>query len=146
MSHTSTGLLVLALTLIGFTANAKNTYSEKQLNCLAQNVYHEARGEPINGQLAVAFVTLNRTEDNRFPDSICDVVYQRGQFSWTKHKPRIREEEAWQLAKSIADTATYLHEEGKDNTGGAVYFDGGKHKQSYHKRRTIQIGNHSFYQ
>lgn len=145
MSHTSTGLLVLALTLIGFTANA-NTYSEKQLNCLAQNVYHEARGEPISGQLAVAFVTLNRTEDDRFPDSICGVVFQRGQFSWTKHNPRIREQGAWQTARSIAESASYLHEEGKDNTDGAVYFDGGGKKQGYHKRRTIRIGNHSFYQ
>lgn len=145
MSHTSTGLLVLALTLIGFTANA-TTYSEKQLNCLAQNIYHEARGEPLSGQLAVAFVTLNRTEDDRFPDSICGVVYQRGQFSWTKHKPRIREEEAWNTAKLMAERASFLHEEGIDTTKGAVYFDGGKHKQAFHKRRTIRIGNHSFYQ
>lgn len=145
MSHTSTGLLVLALTLICFTANA-NTYSEKQLNCLAQNVYHEARGEPISGQLAVAFVTLNRTDDARFPTNICDVVYQRGQFSWTKHKPRIREQDAWQQSKTIAEMATSLYRQGQDNTDGAVYFDGGKHKQSYHKRRTVRIGNHSFYQ
>lgn len=145
MSHTSTGLLVLALTLIGFTANA-TTYSEKQLNCLAQNIYHEARGEPTSGQLAVAFVTLNRTEDDRFPDSICDVVYQKGQFSWTKRNPRIRENEAWDAAQLIAQRAAFLHGEGKDNTLGAVYFDGGRHKQAFHKRRTIRIGNHTFYQ
>ena len=145
MSHTSTGLLVLALTLIGFTANA-TTYSEKQLNCLAQNIYHEARGEPTSGQLAVAFVTLNRTEDDRFPDSICGVVYQKGQFSWTKRNPRIRENAAWSAAHLIAERAIFLHTEGKDNTLGAVYFDGGKHKQPFHKRRTIRIGNHSFYQ
>lgn len=145
MSHTSTGLLVLALTLIGFTANA-TTYSEKQLNCLAQNIYHEARGEPTSGQLAVAFVTLNRTEDDRFPDSICGVVYQKGQFSWTERNPKIRENEAWDAAQLIAQRAAFLHNEGKDNTLGAVYFDGGKHKQAFHKRRTIRIGNHTFYQ
>ena len=143
MSHTSTGLLVLALTLIGFTANA-TTYSEKQLNCLAQNIYHESRGEPDSGQLAVAFVTLNRTEDDRFPNSICNVVYQRGQFSWTKRNPKIKETKAWHDAKLIAERAAFLHAEGKDNTFGAVYFDGGKHKQPFHKRRTIRIGNHSF--
>jgi spore germination cell wall hydrolase CwlJ-like protein len=145
MSHTSTGLLVLALTLIGFTANA-TTYSEKQLNCLAQNIYHEARGEPDSGQLAVAFVTLNRTEDERFPNSICNVVYQTGQFSWTKRNPKIKERDAWNDAKIIAKRAVFLYTEGKDNTRGAVYFDGGKHKQPFHKRRTIRIGNHSFYQ
>lgn len=145
MSHTSTGLLVLALTLIGFTANAY-TYSEKQLNCLAQNIYHESRGEPLAGQLAVGFVTLNRIEDAAFPDTICDVVYQQGQFSWTKHKPGISEKEAWRLAMLIAEKAIYLHEEGKDNTGGALYFDGGHTPQSYHTKKTTRIGNHSFYQ
>jgi spore germination cell wall hydrolase CwlJ-like protein len=145
MSHTSTGLLVLALTLIGFTANA-TTYSEKQLNCLAQNIYHESRGESIEGQLAVAFVTLNRTEDENFPRSICGVVYQKGQFSWTKRKPRISEDIAWDTAMTVAETALYLHTEGKDNTQGAVYFDGGKHKQKFHRRQTVRIGNHSFYQ
>ena len=145
MSHTSTGLLVLALTLIGFTANA-NTYSEKQLNCLAQNIYHEARGEPISGQLAVAFVTLNRMQDDRFPDSICSVVYQKGQFSWTKHNPRIREPKAWVKSVDVAKTATTLHSQGEDNTLGAVFFDGGHRKQPYHKHKTVRIGNHSFYQ
>jgi N-acetylmuramoyl-L-alanine amidase len=145
MSHTSTGLLVLALTLIGFTANAK-TYSEKQLNCLAQNIYHESRGEPIQGQLAVGFVTLNRIEDVNFPDTICGVVYQQGQFSWTKRKPSIREQEAWVLAMNIAEQAIYLHQEGKDNTGGALYFDGGHTPQSFHTKKTVRIGNHSFYQ
>jgi N-acetylmuramoyl-L-alanine amidase len=145
MSHTGTVLLVLALTLIGFTANA-NTYSEKQLNCLAQNIYHESRGESIEGQFAVAFVTLNRTEDENFPSSICGVVYQRGQFSWTKRKPRISEDTAWSTAVTVAEIALYLHTSGIDNTQGAVYFDGGKHKQKFHQIQTIRIGNHSFYQ
>ena len=145
MSHTSTVLLVLALTLIGFTANA-TTYSEKQLNCLAQNIYHESRGESIQGQFAVAFVTLNRTEDENFPRSICGVVYQKGQFSWTKHKPIISEGGAWCTALILAKIALYLHAKGKDNTQGAVYFDGGKHKQNFHQIQTVRIGNHSFYQ
>jgi N-acetylmuramoyl-L-alanine amidase len=145
MSHTSILLWVLALTLIGFTANA-NTYSEKQLNCLAQNIYHEARGEPVSGQLAVAFVTLNRTHSDKFPDNICSVVHQKNQFSWTKHKPKIREQAAWTAAQNTAVTAKTLYASGQDNTDGALYFDSGKRKQSYHKRRTVKIGNHSFYQ
>lgn len=145
MSHTSILLLMLALTLIGFTANA-NTYSDKQLNCLAQNIYHESRGEPIRGQLAVAFVTLNRMEDERFPDSICGVVFQKGQFSWTPRKPKIREPTAWTVATDLAQQAAELHAAGKDNTYGSIYFDGGRRKQPYHKQMMIRIGNHSFYQ
>jgi spore germination cell wall hydrolase CwlJ-like protein len=145
MSHTSTLLLVLALTLIGFTANA-NTYSEKQLNCLAQNIYHESRGEPIKGQLAVAFVTLNRVEDSRWPDNICSVVFQKGQFVWTPRKPSIREPTAWQRANYLAKQAVALHSAGEDNTQGSVYFDGARRKQRYHKQMMVRIGNHSFYQ
>ena len=66
----------------------------KQRECLARNIYFEARNEPFAGQFAVAMVTLNRVHDEQFPNSICEVVYQglhwpsghpkrdRCQFSW----------------------------------------------------------------
>ena len=53
------------------------------LACLAWNVYHESRGEPEIGQRAVADVTLNRVEDARWPNTVCAVVWQAWQFSWT---------------------------------------------------------------
>ena len=53
---------------------------DKELHCLSLNVYHEARGEPIQGQLAVAYVTMNRLVSGRYPDSICNVVWQDRQF------------------------------------------------------------------
>ena len=46
------------------------------LMCMAMNVYHEARSEPIVGQIAVAQVVINRVNDKRFPDTICGVVKQ----------------------------------------------------------------------
>ena len=52
------------------------------LNCLAQAVYFEARGEPLEGQLAVARVIVNRTQSGLFPEDYCAVVSQRGQFSF----------------------------------------------------------------
>jgi len=51
--------------------------------CLAMNMFYEARNESTLGQLMVAEVTLNRVESNRYPDNVCDVVWQRKQFSWT---------------------------------------------------------------
>jgi spore germination cell wall hydrolase CwlJ-like protein len=51
--------------------------------CLALNIFFEARDEPFLGQLMVAEVTLNRVEHRSYPDNICDVVWQRRQFSWT---------------------------------------------------------------
>jgi len=47
------------------------------LTCLAMNIYYEARHEPVEGQIAVAHVVLNRTEDPRFPDSVCGVIKQK---------------------------------------------------------------------
>lgn len=51
--------------------------------CLACNLYHEARGEEELGIAAVAMVTLNRVQSMQYPDSICEVVWQKLQFSWT---------------------------------------------------------------
>jgi len=56
---------------------------ELDVFCLAKNIYHEARGEPLLGQYAVAQVTVNRMKHARYPDTICNVVMQPAQFSWT---------------------------------------------------------------
>lgn len=53
------------------------------LVCLAMNIYFEARNQPLDGQLMVAEVTINRTHDSRFPDTICEVVWEDKAFSWT---------------------------------------------------------------
>jgi spore germination cell wall hydrolase CwlJ-like protein len=59
-------------------------FTKEQLQCLTDNVYHEARGEPKQGRYAVVFATLERVLDKKFPKSICGVVHQPWQFSWTK--------------------------------------------------------------
>jgi spore germination cell wall hydrolase CwlJ-like protein len=133
--------LVLALTLIGFTANA-NTYSDKQIKCLAQNIYYEARGEPLLGQLAVALVALNRVEDPRFPSTPCKVVWQPGQFVWTA---KIKSDRNTHQFEAVAELAVKLHAESIDVTRGALYFNRGG-KQAWHTRKTTKIGKHSFFQ
>ena len=55
----------------------------KETQCLIDNVFHEARGESLKGQIMVASVTLSRVDDPRWPNTICEVVYQHRQFSWT---------------------------------------------------------------
>lgn len=60
-----------------------DTISGAELACLEKNIYHEARGEIDEGQLAIAFVTIARAMSKKFPASICGVVYQNKQFSWT---------------------------------------------------------------
>jgi spore germination cell wall hydrolase CwlJ-like protein len=56
----------------------KRQWTEAEKECLARNIYHEAANEPVEGQVAVAVVTLNRANDPFYPSDICQVVYQRG--------------------------------------------------------------------
>lgn len=55
-----------------------------ELDCLAKNIYFEARGEPLAGKLAVGLVVLNRTTSNKYPSKVCDVV-QQGRYTGTTH-------------------------------------------------------------
>ncbi len=78
------------------------------MRCLAQAVYFESRGEPLDGQLAGARVVINRTESSQFPNNYCSVVTQRAQFSFvqggTIPNPNTSSP-AWQRAKAIARIA-----------------------------------------
>ena len=65
-------LSALSLTLCALPVQAE----EDSLTCLATNIYWEARNQSFAGQIAVGLVTINRVVDPRFPDTICDVVYE----------------------------------------------------------------------
>ncbi|WP_344696081.1 cell wall hydrolase [Sphingomonas rosea] len=83
----------------------------EQEECIAVAVYHEARGEPFDGQLAVAEVIMNRAASGRYPGSWCEVVKQPWQFSFVNPRtgsiPRVnRESASWSYAKAIARIAT----------------------------------------
>lgn len=73
--------------------------------CLALNMYYEARSESYASRLAVAQVTLNRVASEKYPDTVCEVVWQRGpQFSWTLDgKSDVpKEKEAWATALGLS--------------------------------------------
>jgi N-acetylmuramoyl-L-alanine amidase len=126
---------------------------DKALRCLALNVYHEARSEPVVGQVAVAAVTLNRVASESFPDSVCGVVEQGGQernhcqFSWwcDGRTDAPRNKEAWQEALRVSILA--LSGKAHDPTGGALYYHttSVSPKWSRSFRRTTRIGRHVFY-
>jgi len=80
----------------------------RDLQCLAQAIYFEARGEPLAGQLAVARVIVNRTQSPLFPNDYCSVVKQPAQFSFVRKGriPSVRSNSAaWQRAQAIARIA-----------------------------------------
>lgn len=99
------------------------------LLCLALNIFNEARSEPIDSQIAVAAVTINRMKDKEYPSSICDVVYEPSAFSWTKHKKKIKEPKnldeieykAFLQAKQIA--SLYIQGKLKNPIGSRKYFN-----------------------
>lgn len=106
-------LLVLILSLPGqllvlppadHTSDTHAAASDaRQVECLARNIYHESRGEPFLGQVAVAQVTLNRSKHRLWPSNLCAVVYQRAQFSWTlTQRKHIRDTKAWRESMIIA--------------------------------------------
>lgn len=83
-----------------------NQFTEDDVHCLQQNIYFEARNQSTLGQRAVAWVTLNRMTDDRYPNTVCGVVWQSKQFSWTHDgkadRPAANEQEEWTTAGFIA--------------------------------------------
>lgn len=119
-----------------------------QMRCLAGAVYFEARGEALAGQLAVAQVIINRTEDGRFPKSYCGVVAQRGQFSFMRGTamPTVHTgSPAWNRAVAIAQIADKGMWESQ--AGDAVFFHARYVRPGWSqgKTRLAQIDTHIFY-
>ncbi|MDH5546522.1 MAG: cell wall hydrolase [Gammaproteobacteria bacterium] len=152
-------LILMATTTTSMASQASDTeqpHEGRELRCLAQNVYFEARGEPTAGQLAVAMVTMNRVYSEQYPDTICKVVWQRRQFSWTHDgKPDTPDDrKSWRMAKQIAEFVYkkyqdhHLRTKGAvDLTKGALYYYAPKLANPHWaplKEVTTQIGSHVF--
>jgi spore germination cell wall hydrolase CwlJ-like protein len=87
---------------------ATNAPLDEETNCLATAVYFEARGESLEGQLAVAHVVINRAVSGRYASDWCGVVKQPAQFSFVRHGtfPSINtNSEAWKKAEAVAQLA-----------------------------------------
>lgn len=113
---------------------------------LALNLFHEARGQGEDGMLMVADVTINRVEDDQFPDDICSVITQPGQFVWVSRvgtgTPKY-EQETWKQALSLSREIIAGDKELPDT--GALYFASSNSK--FHSSRSFvtKVGSHKFY-
>lgn len=125
---------------------------ERQIEVLALNMYHEARGEGLDGMQMVGEVTLNRVEHEYFPDNVCEVVYQRSQFSWTRNNSNTipsKDDEMWKIALEMAENLINGEIEFFDN--GATHFLNPRRvsrmpRWSRNFERVGRVGNHVFYQ
>lgn len=127
----------------------RKVYSKNEIRCLAVNIFHEARNQTIEGMKAVAWVTVNRTKSDRYPDTICGVVYQKKQFSWTITKPVIRNWKVYFEIEALArEFLNELQYQERDPTHGAKFYHANYIKPPKWARvfsRTTQIGDHIFY-
>jgi len=154
---------VIKLTEIEVPPDPDPVIDTQELNCLALNIYHEARGENLDGKLAVASVTMNRVEHQKYPSTICGVVYQgihylnwkgnetpkkhKCQFSWycDGKSDAVYEDDAWVESLDIA--IDVLMGNFTDNTNGAThYYNPDKASPSWAQQyaMTAQHGNHVF--
>lgn len=147
--------LLFSLLLSSFSPELPlDTVSKEDMSCLAKNIYFEARNQDIIGQIAVAYVTINRVKDYRYPNNICAVVkqgYKKGrrdcQFSWyCDGKPdKMLEAEEKALAYEIADAAI----KGKfiDVTKGSTHYHANSITPYWSKSltRIAAIEDHTFY-
>jgi N-acetylmuramoyl-L-alanine amidase len=155
-------VLALAMIVIATTAQAEEWSEQK---CMAMNIYHEARGQSVAGQVAVALVTRNRVADKRFPNTVCSVVKQgpvrpswkqngtfypvknRCQFSWwcDGKSDKTRDKTAWKNALNMANwfSRTRIF----DFTDGATFYHAFYVTPGWAKvkERTGRIEDHIFY-
>ena len=141
----SAALIILAslLLITGFNADAQTKRSQSDVQLIARAVNGEARGEPYEGQVAVAAVILNRVKHSSFPNSVSGVIYQPGAFTAVSDG---------QINVPIASNSTVYKAcedamNGWDPTGGAIYyFNPDTATSSWIWSRTFikQIGKHRF--
>jgi spore germination cell wall hydrolase CwlJ-like protein len=129
---------------------------EKQLDCLAKNIYHEAGYEPFEGKVAVAQVTINRSKSDKFPSDICQVVYQKNivyekvlcQFSWYCEQASIAKPlnrsaylESMEVAKKVLLEGFRL-----GDLKSALYYHADYVNPRWGKKPIAKIGHHIFYE
>lgn len=147
ISGTITMSIVATAVTIGMLASP--SIDPEQQKCLAMNIYHESRGEVVEGQIAVAHVTANRVAHENWPSTICEVVYQNKQFSWTFQikDPAPKNEKLWNQALVIARDVMIGNT--ADPSNGAVFYHANWVNPSWASQDSLTvskvIGAHIFY-
>lgn len=141
--------VVFSLILVSNLAHASNP----EVNCLAQNIYYEAGAESFDGKVAVAQVTINRVNHQKYPKTVCGVVKQRHnstcQFSWVceARKKINKESENWQESVYIAKKVLTGDLQSYKISEDALFFHTKQlpFRWTYKYQKEATIGNHIFY-
>ena len=130
------------------------------ITCLALNIYFESRNQPIEGQVAVSQVVLERVKSKKYPNTVCEVVFQGPTYSWSVNYPikdrcqfswycdglsdKPRDRTAWLNSLEVAEKVYYGL---TDTVKGATHYHSVKVDPWWakYKVKVKQIGDHIFY-
>ena len=130
------------------------------ITCLALNIYFESRKQPIEGQIAVSQVVLERVKSEKYPNTVCEVVFQGPTYSWSVNYPikdrcqfswycdglsdKPKDEIAWLNSLEVAEKVYYGL---TDTVKGATHYHSVKVDPWWakYKVKVRQIGDHIFY-
>ena len=130
------------------------------ITCLALNIYFESRNQPIEGQVAVSQVVLERVKSKKYPDTVCEVVFQGPTYSWSVNYPirdrcqfswycdglsdKPKDQIAWLNSLEVAEKVYYGL---TDTVKGATHYHSVKVDPWWakYKVKVKQIGDHIFY-
>lgn len=123
--------------------------NNRELKCLADNIYYEAGNQSTKGKLAVAAVTINRVNSPKFPKSICSVVYQRTrgtcQFSWTCMRKYVPNPQQYAEAKRVAEKVLFAGANHGVLGKNVLFYHADYVNPGWNLRRVTKIGDHIFY-
>ena len=120
--------------------------ADREFDCLANTIYHVGHGEDNDGKRLIGELVINRVESDDFPDTICGVVYQDGQFQWTKGTWPItmqsQYEESVRISKELLNTKStdmmpvlYYH-----------HYMMPRPEWSYYRNRMLRHGEYIYYE
>ena len=145
----------LASTEVAETSQVTAEFRERQLGCLAKNIYHEAGSEPFEGKVAVAQVTMNRVNSGKFPNDVCKTIYQKNviyekvicQFSWVcDRETKFRAVNNPNYSESMIAAQKVLLEEFRlPSLKEAMYYHADYINPGWKREKVAKIGHHIFY-
>lgn len=134
---------------LSMSSYSGETIPRSDIYCMAHAIHHEARGEDLMGQIAVGHVITNRVASSKYPNEVCEVVYQPKQFSGLYPDTPIRDKEYWpnSILTAIFVWTGYVN----DPTNGATHYYAASGKQGIKDpwpcmEKLASIGNHDFKQ
>ena len=148
-SHVTIALAIPELPKVPYVAHQ---FTQQDYDCLHENIFFEARNQPPFGMAMVGIVTIKRSQSPEFAHTICGVVHESHQFSWTlkkhkvNHKDKI-EEAAWVFTGLIAQNLLIGYDSLDNQYHGVVYYHSTKVHPSWarHLKKEFVIGDHVFY-